>query len=370
MSDTPSGGQFPIPNMGGIPGMATPDPKKLDPQLKMEYDKVRSLGDGFAQRGQSMTALSSATRSIDMYWDTFGVVGYGLAAAHDEVRDKTADALGKGKDVLDSWKVAVTEAADFVQAADEASKAPPGDETPPPPGDGGPNLPKGVKGPKLDGLPTDVPGPELGGLGDQSKVPGLDSKLPDPSDIKSPGDLKNPDLTTPKPRDLDPLNPRDLDPLNPRDLDPLNPRDPRDLDRPDLDTGALSNPKLDNPIESKLAGYDPSLSGQDLTTRTPSLGDLGKSPMTTVDPRGVTSGGGGVGGGGIGGANGAGAPGGLGAGMRGLGGTGMPMMPFAPMAGGGTGEHDRDQQGNNGLAEDPEVWEDDIDIAPPVIGKE
>ncbi|MEV2266816.1 hypothetical protein [Nonomuraea africana] len=330
----------------------------------MAGQPVRNLGKDFASHGDDMTALSKKTQAIDMPDFTFGAIGYGLAGAHNGVRDSTADALAKGKDVLESWRTALGAAADYTQLADDASKTK-GDEK------GGGKTPQlgGMKTPQMGGMKTPkFGGPDTKGLGlPDSKLPGSklpDSKLPDSKlpDSKLP-DSKLPDSKLPDSKLPDSKLPDSSLPdskLPDSKLPDSKLPDSKLPDTSDLDK------KLTNPIESKLSGYDPKLSGQDLTARTLPQPNTNQPTTSLPDPR--TGGGSASGSGGAGAVSGL---GGAGTGARGLGAGGAPMYPFAPGMGGSPADQKKDRDGSDLLKGDPTDYEDDDqDIAPAVLGKE
>ncbi|MEV4161158.1 hypothetical protein [Nonomuraea dietziae] len=352
-------------------------PKKRDPEFRMRTEPVRTLGKDLASHSDDLTAMSKKTQGIDLPSLTFGVIGYGLANAHGGVRDSAADALAKGKDVLESWRTALGAAADYTELADGASKTGGGK---PPPSVGG-NMPKfgGGKMPDTKGL--DLPDNKL----PDHKLPDdkwPDDKLPDDKwpDDKLPDD-KWPDDKWPDDKLPDDKLPDDKWPDDklPDDKWPDDKLPDDKLPDPKLPDGKLPDSglpdtseldkKLTNPIESKLSGYDPNLSGQDLTGRTLPQPNTNLPTTSLPDPRSGSGTGIGSGGGAGGGAGGG--LGTAGAGVRGLAGGGMPMYPMVPgMGGGGMGEQDKDKDGSGLLKGDPEDWEDDQDIAPPVLGKE
>ncbi|MEU4326312.1 hypothetical protein [Nonomuraea dietziae] len=364
----------------GLPSFTTgtEHPKKRDPDYEMAPGLVRQLGKDFASHGDDMTALSKKTQSIDLPGLTFGAIGYGLVGAHNGVRDSTADALAKGKDVLESWRTALNAAADYNDLAEESSKT-----------KGGKEESFGAKMPKVGGMKTPSFGDPGGGKGldlPDSKLPDSklpDSKLPDSKlpdrklpDSKLPDsklpDRKLPDSKLPDSQLPDSKLPDSQLPGSQLPDSKLPDSKLPDTTLPDSklpDTGELDK-KLTNPIESKLSSYDPKLSSQDLTGRGIPQPTMNQPTTSLPDPRS----GGGTGtaygaGGGTGSGGGLGAAG-AGAGARGMGAGGMPMLPFAPGMGGAAGEQDKDREGSGLLKGDPADWEDDQDIAPPVLGKE
>ncbi|MFF5212408.1 hypothetical protein [Streptosporangium sp. NPDC000396] len=379
-----STGSYSFPGVNTNLGSMTPDPYTMDPDLEMDHNRVKGLGGGLGSRAPVLGEASSYTKTIDMHTLTFGVIGGGLNVAHREVRDSFAKAMEKAKGVLESYKEALPTLAKNVEEAHKASQAkPPGDEGPPPPGgDPGPFGPGGIKPPGgLGDLPKppgmgDLPKPP--GTGDLPKPPGMDDlpKPPGMDDLPKPpgtGDLPKPPGTgdLPKPPGMDdlPKPPGTGDLPKPPGMDDL-PKPPGvgDLPKP----GGLD----DKDLKTQLAGYDPKQAVQDALAniRQPGTSDL-RLPGTdglTTDQRGLgggyRTGSGGSFPGGAGGASGMNlgrGPGVPGAGALGAG--GMPMMPMTPMGGAG-GEGDKDRERSTWISQEEDVWGDDGDVAPPVIG--
>ncbi|WP_327108970.1 hypothetical protein [Nonomuraea glycinis] len=345
-----------------MPGL---NPRDSDPEFDMTYSRVRNLGSSVGSYGQDLSLMSDKTKAIDMHALTFGVVGGGLNVAHRSVRDGAADALLQGQKVLESWKKALSDAADNTEQAEQASKA--SEEGGPKP----PKIPTGGGGKLPGGLPTggglggiDPPGgtklPDDFKLPDDTKLPD-DIKLPDdtklPDDIKPPGDTKLPD-------DIKP--PGDIKQPG---LDDIKP--PGDIKQPDLD--GIKQPDLKNP---DLSGVKPpdgtDLSGVDPRLNTPAMPQVQMPDSTTVDPRGsMPRTGVSLPDGGAGGAAGNGS---LGAGQGSLSKALNSGMPLYPMGGGGAGGapggEDRDRERGAHLAEDEGVWGGDEDISPAVLGRE
>ncbi|MEV4752554.1 hypothetical protein AB0K21_39890 [Streptosporangium sp. NPDC049248] len=325
----------------------------------MNHDKVQGLGDSMGKRAGFMTDLSGKTKAINMHMLTFGVIGGGLNVVHDQVRDGAADALEKAREVLESWKVALSSAAKNAKEAEKAGEGG-GDPEETPPGGGGPSFDPSKLGglgagetpsfdPELGGLDNELPGsgdlPETPGIDDLSKPPGIDD-LPE-----TPGLGQGQDGTGAAGN------------VNPPDLNGLDQNTPG--------TGTL-----EDPLRTQLAGYDPKTAVADAlsnTPRMPGTTDL-RSPGLeglSAGQRGLDggsgTGGGTYAGGAAGGAN-AGGLTGQGAGLgRGLGSSGMPMMPMAPMAGGVGGEGDKDRERSTWLAVEEDIWGGDGDVAPSVI---
>ncbi|MEV0380005.1 hypothetical protein [Nonomuraea sp. NPDC050643] len=360
--------------LSGLGGAAT-DPAANDPNFKMKHSSVRKLGDNVAGHGQDFTAMSAKTRAIDMDALTFGVIGGGLNVAHRSVRDSAADALQQGKEVLDSWKAALRDAADNTEMAEEASKAK----------DKAGGLPQ-VKDPGgLGGLGSGglgglgkTPGPgDLGGVGpgdlggiDKPPAGGIDTpKIPDDldkPDLDQP-DLDQPELDTPDPGDLDKPGAGDIEQP---DLSGIDKPTVPGLEQPDLKNPDLSG--LNQPNGTDLAGVNPNLPNTSTPQiRTPDLSGL--DPRTTMPrtgmPEGVTVGPS------VGAGSGPGA-GGAGSGLGGQGSiaralnSGMPIYPPPMGGGGGPGSEDKDRERGPHLSEEEGVWGADDEYAPAVLGRE
>ncbi|AQZ66684.1 hypothetical protein BKM31_39260 [[Actinomadura] parvosata subsp. kistnae] len=194
MSNSSSSAENPFTSALGNAAGAV-DPRTSDPDFKMRYSSVRTLGTNVRGYGENLSQLSSSTRAIDLHTLTFGVIGGGLNVAHRAARDSAAEALKQAKDVLESWKEALNTAADNTEAAEQASKAPQ---------DGGGKIPQiknpggGLPSGGLGGLPKNT-----GGLGDLGKG-GLGKGGIDPSDLgidkpstPDPSDIKQPEIPTP-----------------------------------------------------------------------------------------------------------------------------------------------------------------------------
>lgn len=328
-------------NLGG-----SLDPKSIDPNFKMRYSSVRTLGTNVASHGQDMTALSDHTRSIDIHHLAFGVVGGGLNVAHRSVRDSAADALKQAKDVLDSYRKALNTAADNTEDAEKASK-PPKDTGPP----GGPKIPSGPGSPKMPKTPG---APNMDDLGK-----GVDPGDLNPGDLEQPqipepdtGDLEQPDLTTPDPSDIEQPD--------------LTTPDPSDLQQPGLTTPDVSTPDLngiDKP-NTDLASVNPNLPTSSTPQfRTPDTSAL--NPNSAVPRTGIAYPEGTMGSSGS--AGGLGSQGSI---ARALNSGVPPMYPPGGMGGGGANSGDNDRERGPHLSEEEGVWGTDVDHAPAVLGKE
>jgi hypothetical protein len=337
------------------------DPRTDDPDFHMQHSSVETLGTNVGSYGDAMTALSQKTRAIDMHTLTFGTIGGGLNVAHRSARDSAADALAKGKDVLDSWDKALHDASRNTKQGEDASKL--RDQTPP-----GPKIPTaGGKIPKLDGGGFDKPN-----LGDQGigKV--------NPADFK-PSDLKPIDPNAIDPNAVDPnaVDPNAVDPnaIDPNAVDP-SAVDPANVDTPNVDPTPIDTPgvpapdtsALDNALD-KAGNTDLAALDQKLPTSNIPNADLPSS--STYDPRNTptrtsvdnpSSAG-------MGAATGnAGGQGSIASALNGN--RGAPMYP-PPMGGAGAGgKEEKERPTGAHVAEDEGVWHSDEDITPAVLGKE
>ncbi|MEU8056571.1 hypothetical protein [Microbispora bryophytorum] len=374
MTDT-SGGGNPFAGLANTMNTGgAVDPRLADPEFKMDYPEVTKFGNDVAGRGQVLADTSDRIKKIHLPMLTFGVIGGSLNGVHSQVRNTTADAVAKGKEVLESWKAAVDQA---VQNAKEAEKQSSGDT-----GKGGQHgLPGGPKVPGFDpkklglggdGLPKTGPGSGLGNdftlpkdklgtdIGDSLSHP----DLPDGSTLPGPGG------------NGDGLGGSGLDPngggLGQDGLgqDGLG---TDGLGRTSLDgldqngTNSLETPKLNAPGGTSLSAHNPNLPSVPTlptTPTTPGLGSTGHGPGDY--PPGTRTGTGGYGAGGYGPAvYGPGAGAGRSGGVAG----GIPGMPYAPM-GAGAGSNDDGKERTRGAAvpEDESTWFGDEDVAPAVLG--
>ncbi|MFI7127459.1 hypothetical protein ACIBQ1_17310 [Nonomuraea sp. NPDC050153] len=344
--------------LGGLNGLgASVDPRSKDPDFAMKHSSVTTLGKNVGSYGDDLTLMSQKTGAIDMHHFTFGVIGGGLNVAHRSTRDSAAKALEQAKDVLDSWKQALADAAANAKEAEEASKA----------GKDGP----GGTGP-------------MGGAGDLPIGKGMD--LPkgsgvNPDDLKfdkpSVDDIKQPEIPKPDVPGSD---------IDQPDIDQPNIDQPN-IDQPNVDQPNIDQPKIDQPNIDQ-----PKIDQPDV--KTPDLSDLNQTPKTNLeglnptlpnsttpqipgttgyDPRasmprtsvGVPESGFGSAGG-ASGVGGAGAPGSIARALN----SGMPMYPMSPGMGAGGGQEQKDRERGPHLGEDEAVWDTDEDITPAVLGRE
>lgn len=207
MTDTSGGATNPFAGLAASMGAngGAVDPRLSDPEFFMRYSEVGKFANQVASHGQALSDTSAAIKNIHLPMGTFGVIGGGLNGVHSKLRDQAADAMAKGKGVLDSWKLALDKA---VENAKEGEKESSGKT-----GKGGLNgLGGGTKGAGIDpkklglgggGLPKTGPS----GLGNDWKLPkdklgtDLDDSLkhpdlPDPSTLPGPGG-KGGDLPSP-----------------------------------------------------------------------------------------------------------------------------------------------------------------------------
>ncbi|WP_185949510.1 hypothetical protein [Microbispora sp. KK1-11] len=370
MTDTSGGATNPFAGLATSMGAGgAVDPRLADPEFKMDYGEVAKFGNDVAGRGQVLADTSGRVKNIHLPMLTFGVIGGSLNGVHSQVRNTTADAVAKGKEVLESWKTAIDQA---VKNAKEAEKQSSG-------GHGKVDVPGGPKGPGFDpkklGLGGGVPKVGAGSdLGNGWKLPkdklgtDLDDSLkhpdlPDPSNLPDPGG--NGTGLDPSGTGLDP-NGTGLDPSG-TGLDPSGAGlGKTGLDG--LDQNGLNTQGLTGPGGTSLSSYNPNPAP---VPTVPNLGTTGYGPgdFTTGNWPGTGGTGTGTGGYGSGGYGTAGAAGSGTAGRTGVGAGGMAGMPYAPMAGAGAGGND-DKERTRGPAvpEDESTWFGDEDVAPPVLG--
>ncbi|MFC4120087.1 pentapeptide repeat-containing protein [Nonomuraea zeae] len=343
-------GQQPSTVNGGLPVTTQLSPPSSGISFKP------GVLDAASNKIDSQAALLAflRTRSGDMGvpFPGFGVIGLGIAKAHDRAIERQSFALDRGKKALESWKVALKKADANYRTAEETSGEKFEMERVINAVDGG-----GIDTSGLDGeLPTgDLPGADLPGTDlSGTDLPGTD--LPG-SDLPG-ADLPGADLpgTGPPGSNLDGTDSPKTD-LPGTDLanTNLSGADDPNMKVPDID--AALNPPQD---KTGLSSFDPSKQLNGLPN--PDLLNAGTRSGTTLgSPSG--SGVGGVGSPSASGLRPAPAtPSGMG--------SGTPMMPMMPMTGAGSGHDERDREEGSLLSEDEGVWGDDEDIAPEVIGKE
>ncbi|MEN3535404.1 hypothetical protein AAH991_09870 [Microbispora sp. ZYX-F-249] len=367
MTDTSGGATNPFAGLATTMGSGgAVDPRLTDPEFKMNYGEVAKFGNDVAGRGQVLADTSGRIKQIHLPPLTFGVIGGALNGVHSQVRNQAADAVAKGKDVLESWKAALDQA---VKNAKEAEKQSSGDT-----GKGGPNGLTG--GPKGAGLPKGLGLgggglPKGAGLGDGWRLPkdtpgaDLDTGLKHP-DLPGTGDLPGPGGNGGLPGAGGP----DGGGLGGSGLDPDG------LGRTSLDglgqngVNPLETPKLNAPGDTSLSAHNPNLPSVPTLPTTPATPGLGPAGYGPGDyPAGTRTGTGGYGAGygpavyGPGGGLGAG-----GAGRPGAMAGGIPAMPYAPMGGAGSGDQDKERERGTAVPEDESTWFGDEDVAPPVLG--
>ncbi|MFI6290915.1 WXG100 family type VII secretion target [Nonomuraea sp. NPDC050790] len=329
------------------------------PELGISFkpEQIDAVSNNIDRQTGSLVQLQAKSGDLGVTFPAFGVIGYGVASAHDKAIAAQSAALERGREALASWRSALKEAAANYRAAESEagdqfryegpqSTGGPGGPNPempkiPNPELPSPELPEGdlPGGPGTDLPGTDLPGTDLPG-GD---LPG--TGLPGGDDVPGtglPGDgLPGTDL----PGTGSPDGVQDGDLPN-SGLPGVN--DPN-MKVPDIDS-ALNAPQ----DKTDLSSYDPR------TQPNPNLTDLNARTGTTLGS--PTGSGNGVGSGNAFRAPGVGAPGSMSG--------GMPMMPMMPMTGAGSGQDERDREQGSLLSEDEGVWADDTDLAPEVIGKE
>ena len=171
VTDSPGGHPYGYPGMPVMkPGVT--NPYLSDPGFEMDHEKVKDLGDGMGKRAPVMTELSGKIRAIQINTLTFGAIGGGLNVAHTQVRDSAADAVEKGREVLESWKRRSPRSRRTPRKRRRPEPARRGRAPPRPPGIGGGKTPS-FKGADLDDLGVDGPqGPgdlDESGFGDLGK---------------------------------------------------------------------------------------------------------------------------------------------------------------------------------------------------------
>lgn len=362
--------------LGGSGGAV--NPRLADPEFYMDRGQMTGFANRVVTHGEALTDMAAGIRKIHLPVGTFGVIGGSLNGVHSKVRDDAAEAVTKGRQVLDSWKKALDQARSNAEEAEKASKTGNGN------GDGLNGLGGGAKAgglPKglgLGGMPKlgangGVDPKDLGkGLGDDWKQPDLSGKGPSGSDL--PG--TNPNGTDLPGTDLPNTNlpPTDLPNTDPGGGLNQNGLNQNGLNGTGLDPNAtgLQTPKI--PGDTALSGYNPSL--PPAATTPPGFDPSAYGPGGTGTGTGTGSGGaGGYGSTGYGssagygsGAYGSGtASGSGGAGRAGVG--GVPAMPYAPMgAGAGSGDEGKDRARGPAVPEDESTWFGDEDVAPAVLG--
>lgn len=369
MTDTSGGATNPFAGLATSMGAGgAVDPRLSDPEFKMDYGEVTKFGNDVAGRGQVLADTSGRIKNIHLPMLTFGVIGGGLNGVHSQLRNQTADAVAKGKEVLESWKSALDQAVENAKEAEKQSSGGTGKD--------------GTKGPGIDPKSLGLGGggmPKVGsGLGDNWKLPkdklgtDLDDSLrhpdlPDGSTLPTPGGNGN---------GLDPdgngLGGNGLDPngngLGGSGLDPNGTGLGRTgLDG--LDQNGLNTQNPTGPGGTALSAYNPNPAS---VPTVPNLGTTGYGPGDYTTGNWPGTGGTGTGTGGYGsGTSGTGGAAGYGtAGRGGVGTGGMTGMPYAPMAGAGAGSNDDGKERARGPAvpEDESTWFGDEDVAPPVLG--
>ncbi|SPL95205.1 PE-PGRS virulence associated protein [[Actinomadura] parvosata subsp. kistnae] len=366
MSNSSSSAENPFTSALGNAAGAV-DPRTSDPDFKMRYSSVRTLGTNVRGYGENLSQLSSSTRAIDLHTLTFGVIGGGLNVAHRAARDSAAEALKQAKDVLESWKEALNTAADNTEAAEQASKAPQ---------DGGGKIPQiknpggGLPSGGLGGLPKNT-----GGLGDLGKG-GLGKGGIDPSDLgidkpstPDPSDIKQPEIPTPDPSDIKQPEVPTPDPSDIKQPD-LNTPDPSDIKQPEIPTPSATSPDLSGLGQPKtdLAGLNPQVPATSTPQiRTPDLPSTSPGgttvPRTTAGlPEGTFAGGSSSS---APASSGLGAPGSIARALN----TGVPLYPPGGM-GGAPAQDGKDRDRGPHAGEDEETWGLDVDHTVAVLGKE
>ncbi|MEV4381454.1 hypothetical protein [Streptosporangium sp. NPDC049644] len=342
--------------MSGIAAGASLGPTSKE--IGYSPSELKTLGNGFGKEVPGLESLGQRTGAMGIGFPAFGVIGIGLMMATDQARDSAVQALGASVRVLNSWKTALGAMADDIEQREKDIK----DSLK---NGGGPGLgntgPGGaglggadLGGAGLDGAGLGGAGLDGAGLGDTG-LPGGDLAGVDGLAPTRP-DLKTPDIDTPG-TDLPDSN------IPTPDAPGLNTDLPQapDTNVPSPDLGDAANTPttpnlgLTEPGKTNLAGYTP----PDLTTSQPRTPEAGTWSGDSARSAGYSAGAAG---------NRQSAP----AGARGAGANGMSGMPFMPMGGAGAGGEQRKEHNSSlaGLSGDEADWEDDIDVAPAVLGQE
>ncbi|MFI6450096.1 hypothetical protein ACIBF6_00935 [Streptosporangium amethystogenes] len=345
-----------IPDISGIASGGSLGPTSKE--IGYSPSELKKLGNGFGKEVPGLESLGQRTGAMGIGFPAFGVIGIGMMMATDQARDSAVQALEASVRVLRSWNTALGGMADDIEQrekdiADSLKKG------------GGPGLGKmGLDGPGLGGAGLDGAGLDGAGLGGAGldgaglggaglpdrNLANMDALAPTTPDLKTPGiDTPGtglPDSNIPTP---------DMPGLN-TDL----PQAP-DTNAPGLDLGDAANTPttpnlgLTDPGKTNLAGYTP----PDLTTSQPRAPEAGTWSGDSARSAGYSAGAAGNGQSAL-------------AGARGAGANGMSGMPFMPMGGAGAGGEQKKENSSSlaGLSGDEGDWEDDIDVAPAVLGQE
>ncbi|MEV0993360.1 hypothetical protein [Nonomuraea sp. NPDC050202] len=309
-------------------------------------------------------SLQGKASEMGVPFPSFGVIGMGVATAHDKAIEAQSSALARGREALESWKSALKDAAANYKAAEDPPTDGPGITGPGITGPGitGPGITgPGITGPGITG--PGITGPGITGPGIEG--PGIEGPgTGGPASVDQPGVPKTtlPEAQLP---DTDPMG-TDLPKTDMPGTDPPHVDLPK-TDMPGNNLPGVANPDMKVPdIDSVL---NPNRNTTDLSSFNPNTPQLNGVPSAdspdvstrTGVPLGSPTGNGVVSTSGVR-APGPALPGGMG--------SGMPMMPMMPMSGAGNGADERDREQAALLSEEEGVWDDDEDIAPEVIGKE
>ncbi|MBX6387080.1 MAG: hypothetical protein IRZ07_29565, partial [Microbispora sp.] len=123
MTDTSGSATNPFAGLANATGAygGAVNPRLNDPEFSMHYSEVRKFANHVASHGRALSEASAAIKNIDLPTGTFGVIGGGLNGVHDRLRDQAADAMKKGKDVLESWKRALDKAIENAKEGEKQS---------------------------------------------------------------------------------------------------------------------------------------------------------------------------------------------------------------------------------------------------------
>ncbi|MEV4117061.1 hypothetical protein [Nonomuraea sp. NPDC049695] len=322
--------------------------------IQFKHGKVEKHGENLADRALQVGKIAQSTEDIHISRPAFGVIGIGLNHAHDSVKDGAVKTLKAAKKALEDYKTALAEMEKNYRKPDEDNA----------------DIVKKI-------------GSEDGGVGGG---PGRAPNVPMPkgpsfpSADYSPREMSPADYSPPKvsPADYAPPEAPSPDapstPMPPADRSTMpvpgaNATDPTSsiptASRPSIEdqlnhevpTSAPTTHST-NPNATDLASYKPIDVNIPTGTSPYSSGtSLGPGMLPTGTPSGGSLGGSGAG------AMGTAAAAAGRAGAAGM--SGMPMMPMMP-GGAPADQHRKDER--DYVRGGEEIWQDDNDIAPPVIG--
>ncbi|KAB8197723.1 hypothetical protein FH608_004130 [Nonomuraea phyllanthi] len=336
--------------------------------LAFRLGEITNLGRQFEGPRQTVQTYRDNVTGSDIAWPGFGLCGMMYGSTHTQTKKAHVDACETAKEVLESWQAAFKSADtnyDKVEQEIERLQKGAGD------GPGGPQGPGGPGGPTSYG-----DGDPFSGGGVPSGLGNLDGISPagyDPSDalkngmtdpsslgsVPGPGDIDQPDFTTPDTQSPDFTTPDAQNPdfttpdMQSPDFTTPDMQSP-DLKTPDFGNQDGLNPNVPDPGSTNLAGLGNNpLDPQALSTNGPLDGRA--VPQTSTDATvrtGSYTGGGNV-------------PN-PGASTSVAGANGMPGMPMSPML--ANPGQDRSQGEGSKLQGEESDWIDDLDVAPATLG--